>query len=78
MTFSSHCFLANEAGETPLDIAKRLKHTRCEELVRFIFFFCVFSKAELFLDYLAACHEVSVVVKNGGKFVNKYLFELTS
>ncbi|XP_077166539.1 arf-GAP with SH3 domain, ANK repeat and PH domain-containing protein 2 isoform X2 [Paroedura picta] len=25
--------IANEAGETPLDIAKRLKHTRCEELL---------------------------------------------
>lgn len=25
---------ANEAGETPLDIAKRLQHSRCEELVR--------------------------------------------
>lgn len=25
---------ANEAGETPLDIAKRLRHTQCEELVR--------------------------------------------
>ncbi|XP_037750024.1 arf-GAP with SH3 domain, ANK repeat and PH domain-containing protein 2 isoform X4 [Chelonia mydas] len=25
--------IANEAGETPLDIAKRLKHTHCEELL---------------------------------------------
>lgn len=25
--------LANEAGETPPDVAKRLKHTQCEELV---------------------------------------------
>ncbi|XP_060643836.1 arf-GAP with SH3 domain, ANK repeat and PH domain-containing protein 2 isoform X2 [Anolis sagrei] len=25
--------IANEAGETPMDIAKRLKHTRCEELL---------------------------------------------
>lgn len=25
--------LANEAGETPLDIARRLKHLQCEELV---------------------------------------------
>nr|DBA25789.1 TPA: hypothetical protein GDO54_010136 [Pyxicephalus adspersus] len=25
--------IANEAGETPLDIAKRLKHTQCEELL---------------------------------------------
>ncbi|XP_034965763.2 arf-GAP with SH3 domain, ANK repeat and PH domain-containing protein 2 isoform X2 [Zootoca vivipara] len=25
--------IANDAGETPLDIAKRLKHTRCEELL---------------------------------------------
>ena len=25
---------ANEAGETPLDIAKRLRHAQCEELVR--------------------------------------------
>lgn len=24
---------ANEAGETPLDIARRLKHAQCEELV---------------------------------------------
>lgn len=24
---------ANEAGETPLDIARRLKHLQCEELV---------------------------------------------
>lgn len=24
---------ANEAGETPLDIARRLKHVQCEELV---------------------------------------------
>lgn len=27
------CLLANEAGETPLDIARRLKHLQCEELV---------------------------------------------
>lgn len=26
--------IANEAGETPLDIAKRLRHKECEELVR--------------------------------------------
>lgn len=26
---------ANEAGETPLDIARRLKHVQCEELVSF-------------------------------------------
>uniref|UniRef100_A0A674D315 ArfGAP with SH3 domain, ankyrin repeat and PH domain 2 n=1 Tax=Salmo trutta TaxID=8032 RepID=A0A674D315_SALTR len=25
--------IANEAGETPMDIAKRLKHTQCEELL---------------------------------------------
>ncbi len=25
--------IANESGETPLDIAKRLKHTHCEELL---------------------------------------------
>lgn len=25
--------VANEAGETPLDVVKRLKHTQCEELV---------------------------------------------
>lgn len=34
--FSSSPFLnsaANEAGETPLDIARRLKHVQCEELV---------------------------------------------
>lgn len=30
---SSHRPLANESGETPLDIAKRLRHERCEELV---------------------------------------------
>lgn len=24
---------ANEQGETPIDIAKRLKHTHCEDLV---------------------------------------------
>ena len=30
---SSHRPLANESGETPLDIAKRLRHDRCEELV---------------------------------------------
>lgn len=28
---------ANEAGETPLDIARRLKHLQCEELVRWLF-----------------------------------------
>uniref|UniRef100_A0A4W5MFL3 ArfGAP with SH3 domain, ankyrin repeat and PH domain 2 n=1 Tax=Hucho hucho TaxID=62062 RepID=A0A4W5MFL3_9TELE len=27
--------IANEAGETPMDIAKRLRHTQCEELVMF-------------------------------------------
>lgn len=27
--------LANEAGETPLDIARRLKHIQCEELVSY-------------------------------------------
>ncbi|XP_078069293.1 arf-GAP with SH3 domain, ANK repeat and PH domain-containing protein 2a isoform X2 [Mustelus asterias] len=26
--------IANEGGETPLDIAKRLKHTQCEELIQ--------------------------------------------
>lgn len=26
-------FEANEAGETPLDIARRLRHVQCEELV---------------------------------------------
>lgn len=33
--FSFFFFLtaANEAGETPLDIARRLKHAQCEELV---------------------------------------------
>lgn len=31
--FLSPCPLANEAGETPLDIAKRLRHEHCEELV---------------------------------------------
>lgn len=33
LTFFSWCNTANESGETPLDIAKRLKHTHCEELV---------------------------------------------
>lgn len=34
--FCCVCFFnsaANEAGETPLDIARRLKHVQCEELV---------------------------------------------
>lgn len=26
-------YLANESGETPLDIARRLRHEHCEELV---------------------------------------------
>lgn len=31
--FSLFNSAANEAGETPLDIARRLKHVQCEELV---------------------------------------------
>jgi len=41
ITFFSCCNIANESGETPLDIAKRLKHTHCEELVS-VASFCVF------------------------------------
>lgn len=41
ITFFSCCNTANESGETPLDIAKRLKHTHCEELVS-VASFCVF------------------------------------
>lgn len=41
ITFFSYCNIANESGETPLDIAKRLKHTHCEELVS-VASFCVF------------------------------------
>lgn len=33
LSFFSSYNTANESGETPLDIAKRLKHTHCEELV---------------------------------------------
>lgn len=36
MHFFFCCNIANEAGETPLDIAKRLKHTHCEELVSIV------------------------------------------
>uniref|UniRef100_A0AAY4AKG4 ArfGAP with SH3 domain, ankyrin repeat and PH domain 2a n=1 Tax=Denticeps clupeoides TaxID=299321 RepID=A0AAY4AKG4_9TELE len=32
-SFVWKCFAANEAGETPLDIARRLKHLQCEELL---------------------------------------------
>lgn len=28
---------ANEAGETPMDIAKRLRHSQCEVLVSAVF-----------------------------------------
>lgn len=41
LIFFSSCNIANESGETPLDIAKRLKHTHCEELVSVVSF-CVF------------------------------------
>lgn len=40
ITFFSCCNIANESGETPLDIAKRLKHMHCEELVS-VASFCV-------------------------------------
>lgn len=40
--FVSVFLAANDAGETPLDLARRLRHSKCEELVSvvFILVFC--------------------------------------
>lgn len=44
LVYNEHCvfvlssFLeANDAGETPLDLARRLRHSKCEELVSVVF-----------------------------------------
>lgn len=40
---------ANDAGETPLDLAQRLRHTKCEELVGIFFIFNVSRNPEVLI-----------------------------
>uniref|UniRef100_A0A7N8XMI2 ArfGAP with SH3 domain, ankyrin repeat and PH domain 2a n=1 Tax=Mastacembelus armatus TaxID=205130 RepID=A0A7N8XMI2_9TELE len=58
---------ANEAGETPLDIARRLKHLQCEELV-----------SSLCLDLAHACKHINCIQSLSLHKLDEILFSFLS